>query len=365
MLFFSIFNIHAQTDSTSEEKIYMMTDQMPLFPGCDSPDVAAEDKKKCSDQNVLQFIYNYIQYPDSARMKGIQGSVVVGFVVEKNGKISNAKLLKDIGGGCGEEALRVVNLMNQLDRSWSPGMKDGEPVRVSFNIPIKYKLEDTTPPEFTLYGNDTIWQVYDKAAEFTGGFEGLAKSVEEELNYPASGFSTCKVGAMEIQLLVKGDKSVELLDLKDYGGLGLDFWYETIDWYHRTKSKWAPAIRGDKEVSTLYSMRVPFKPSSSVKLDTLCTNRIQAFDEAAQLAFQGEDDFNSGNKEEAFAKWNEAIEKFPGNAEFLLLRGQAALESGDFETACSDFAEAKAILGVAGWVEQMLFWTCLEMEKEK
>jgi len=69
--------------------------------------------------------------------KGIQGTVYVSFVVEKDGSISNVKALKGVGGGCNEEAVRVVKEMPK----WKPGTDKGKPVRVQFNMPIQFKLK--------------------------------------------------------------------------------------------------------------------------------------------------------------------------------------------------------------------------------
>lgn len=98
-------------------------EKMPEFPG--------------GEQAMLQFLVENIKYPKLARENGIQGRVVVQFVVEKDGSLSNLVILKDIGAGCGEEAVRVVSMMPR----WSPGMQDDHPVRVKFWLPIKFGLE--------------------------------------------------------------------------------------------------------------------------------------------------------------------------------------------------------------------------------
>jgi len=71
-----------------------------------------------------------------ARESGIQGTVYVTFVVERNGNVTDVKILRGIGGGCDEEALRVVQNMPK----WEPGKQRGKPVRVQFNMPIKFTL---------------------------------------------------------------------------------------------------------------------------------------------------------------------------------------------------------------------------------
>jgi protein TonB len=65
----------------------------------------------------------------------------VQFVVEKDGKITDANVVRDIGAGCGEEALRVVNSMNSMGEKWTPGKQRGKSVRVQFTLPVSFKLQ--------------------------------------------------------------------------------------------------------------------------------------------------------------------------------------------------------------------------------
>ena len=85
----------------------------------------------------MKYLSKNIRYPEQAKKENIQGRVYVTFVVEKDGSITNAKVLRSIGGGCDEEALRVVNAMPK----WEPGKLQGTPVRVQFNLPIVFKLQ--------------------------------------------------------------------------------------------------------------------------------------------------------------------------------------------------------------------------------
>lgn len=122
------------------EEIFKVVEEMPRFPGCE--DLASTDERKaCADKKMLQFIYDNIQYPSIARENGIEGTVVVRFVVEADGSIKNAEVVRDIGGRCGEEAMRVVSLMNAMPQKWTPGRQRGKPVRVWFNLPVKFILE--------------------------------------------------------------------------------------------------------------------------------------------------------------------------------------------------------------------------------
>jgi len=98
------------------------------------------EKKSCADQRLLRFIYTKIKYPTIARENGIEGMAVVSFVVTEHGTIVDFKILRDPGGACGPEALRVVKCMNELPSRWNPGQQRGKNVRVKYNLPVRFKL---------------------------------------------------------------------------------------------------------------------------------------------------------------------------------------------------------------------------------
>ena len=94
-------------------------------------------EKPRPDFDLNEYLSSNLNYPDSARKKGIEGRVVVKFVVNKAGGIEKCEIVKGIGGGCDEEAIRVVKKMP----AWIPGKKDGKPVSVYFTLPISFKLQ--------------------------------------------------------------------------------------------------------------------------------------------------------------------------------------------------------------------------------
>ena len=123
------------------EEIFKVVEQMPRFPGCEDEAGGNTEKYACAQKKLLEYIYKNIKYPAIARENGIQGRVVVQFVVEKDGKITDANVVRDIGAGCGEEALRVVNSMNSMPERWTPGKQRGKAVRVQFTLPVSFKLQ--------------------------------------------------------------------------------------------------------------------------------------------------------------------------------------------------------------------------------
>jgi protein TonB len=106
------------TDST----VYTLTEIMPSFPGGD-------------DARIKFLIYNII-YPQYAKEHGIQGTVYINFIVNTDGSVTDVNILRGIGGGCDEEAVRIVKQMPK----WSPAYQSGKPVRVLFNMPVRFTL---------------------------------------------------------------------------------------------------------------------------------------------------------------------------------------------------------------------------------
>jgi protein TonB len=120
-------NAMAQNKKAANDKVLEKAEVMPEFPG--------------GDQAMMKFVSENVQYPEEAKEKEISGRVIVGFIVEKDGSISDVKVAKGIGGGCDEEAVRVVKAMPK----WIPGKQDDKPVRVSYTMPFFFKLQEKAP----------------------------------------------------------------------------------------------------------------------------------------------------------------------------------------------------------------------------
>lgn len=127
-------------------EFFVAVEEMPSFGDCGAIFNKTE-RKQCSDKNLLTFLSKNIKYPSIARENDIEGQAVIRFIVEPDGQITNTEIVRDLSGGCGEEALRVVNLMKdqrlmeKQELFWNPGKQQGRPVRVQFNLPIRFKLQ--------------------------------------------------------------------------------------------------------------------------------------------------------------------------------------------------------------------------------
>jgi len=121
------------------KEIFKVVEDMPRFPGCEDISNKAE-REQCAQKKMLEFIYKNIKYPPIARENGIEGMAVIQFVVDENGQIKDPKIVRDVAGGCGTEAMRVVELMSD-QVTWVPGKQRGKAVQVYFNLPVRFKLE--------------------------------------------------------------------------------------------------------------------------------------------------------------------------------------------------------------------------------
>ncbi|KAA3622982.1 MAG: energy transducer TonB [Bacteroidetes bacterium] len=126
---------------SSSDEVPVLVKRQPRFPGCEDIAGTYEEKRKCADQKFKDFIYKHLEYPDSARVHKIEGIVIVSFKIDKGGNVKDIKVVKDIGGGCGEEAVRVIQLIPDKGWKWIPARFYGRPGDIMFNVPVKFELE--------------------------------------------------------------------------------------------------------------------------------------------------------------------------------------------------------------------------------
>ena len=106
-----------------ETKIFTVVEQMPMYPG--------------GDAALMGYLRDNIHYPTVAAENGVQGRVVVGFVVERDGSITDVKVLRSVDPSLDREAMRVVKSMPR----WTPGKQNGSAVRVKYQVPVTFRLQ--------------------------------------------------------------------------------------------------------------------------------------------------------------------------------------------------------------------------------
>ncbi|MEL7424260.1 MAG: energy transducer TonB [Bacteroidota bacterium] len=346
-LLLSVVSTWAQEDTT----IYKVVEEMPRFPSsCETLDTTIMAKQACANQAMLQYVYQRVIYPQEAINENISGTAVVTFVIEKDGSITQPSIARDLGGGTGLAALGVVLGMQEQGIKWRPGRQNGEIVRVQFNLPVRFRLQDPDP--YIMVGADTVYTTYDEALQFEGGAEALQTYLDEVLKYPNSGNDSCLIGQIDIQILIEGDGNVRILNITDYNDLGPDFWYNSIDAATSTFGQWTPAVYEGRSVSSALDLSLSFSPTVET-----CSLTVDAYIEARTKAEEGAKLYNEGEAEAGLALMTEALEVFPNDGQLLIARGQAYLNNNQLAEACEDLKKARRIT-LVNWFDNILPLIC-------
>jgi protein TonB len=112
-----------EEEEESAQPIFTVVEEMPKFPG--------------GETELLRFLVSSIKYPVIAQENGIQGRVTCSFVINRDGSVVDAEVMRGVDPSLDKEALRVVNTMPK----WSPGKQRGKPVRVKFTVPVTFRLQ--------------------------------------------------------------------------------------------------------------------------------------------------------------------------------------------------------------------------------
>ena len=281
---------------------------MPRFPGCEELSAQAE-RKQCADAKLIEFIYNNVHYPAIAQKNGIEGTVVIQFMVEKDGSLTGARIVRDIGGQCGEEALRVVNLMNQQGMKWIPGKQMGRPVRVQMNIPVRFKLDEPAqfntpaveevctmtespaveapanpvlkppPPPPCGLGSyppppeEEIFKIVEEMPRFPGcealptteekkrcSEEELMQFIFQHLRFPATACEGAVEGTVVVRFVVEKDGSVTGAELmRDIGAQCGQEALRLINLMNEQGSRWTPGRQRGRPVRVQYMLPIRFR----------------------------------------------------------------------------------------------------------
>ncbi len=168
-----------------EDTVYQTVEEMPEFPD--------------GIEGLMDYVAQNVKYPESAKEKNLQGRVLVKFIIEKDGSVSNVEVGRGWGNELDDEAVRVVKAMPK----WKPGKQDGKPVRVSFILPINFKLSDGTPSKGPLMG--TSW---------TGTGTGKKGNVTYEMSWTIN-FTDGRDGMIMMTLWSKEKKREKKVEFDD------------------------------------------------------------------------------------------------------------------------------------------------------
>ena len=263
-------SIKAKVTLKDADSIYQIVDQMPEFPG--------------GIDAMTGFVASNIKYPQDAIDEGKEGRVFVSFVVEKDGWVSNVKVLKGVCESIDEEAARVVRGMPR----WKPGMKDGKPARVSFQLPVTFKLDQmnnehktivrtviaedesgkhstksstATYPDEPIKDNmkpnkDGVYQIVEEMPQFPGGEKALMEYIAKNLTYPQEARDKGVEGRVFIGMVIEKDGSVS--NVKVLRGISQECDAEAVR-VISSLPKWKPGKMKGEPVQVSYQIPINFK----------------------------------------------------------------------------------------------------------
>ena len=253
----------------AEEEIYKVVEEMPRFPGCVN-DIPDRKKEECSKELMLEYIYNNLIYPIQAKEENIEGMAVVQFIIWKDGSIRGIKIVRNPGGGTGEEAARIVESMKTMNDKWRPGHQRGRAVCVQYTLPIKFKLEDKPTRKKHKFYSDGIYNVsqLDEDPLFPGckkyknyncTVESLQAFINENQLYPENALENKTEGIVKISFVIEDDGTLSNIKALNNLGDGLsDDAVEIFKWMNSEKMRWRPGMKNYKTVRTIYKVDVAY-----------------------------------------------------------------------------------------------------------
>ena len=173
-------------------EVYHVVEQMPRFPG--------------GDAAMLKYIRDNLRYPQSALEQGIQGRVIVQFVVGEEGELSDIKILSGIDPQCDQEAIRIIQSMPR----WTPGKRNGIAVPVYYRVPITFHPQLTKPlqPADKEANERKIYQTVEQMPEFPGGIRALMQYIQSHLQPPPDFIRERFQGRVIVRFVVEPDGTI-------------------------------------------------------------------------------------------------------------------------------------------------------------
>lgn len=247
-------------DSVSTNEVYEVVETKPLPAG----GMAGWNK----------YLSENLRYPEDAQGKGIEGTVIVAFVVNTDGAVSDIDILRGIGGGCDEEVIRIV----KGSPNWAPGMAGGKPVRSRMRLPLTFRLGDPVPsgnstnPEFrpvallpAMEGQDpsqentmVFFDEQDTPPVPVGGLATWQRHLSENLTYPTSARMRGIQGDVVVSFIVNTDGTVTEVKLVRGIGGGCD---EEALRIIKSSPRWSPGMIKGKAVRTRMTLPTKFRLS--------------------------------------------------------------------------------------------------------
>jgi TonB family protein len=230
----AIFEVKVVKDG-EDDKVYQNPEILPIYPG--------------GVKEFVKFLGRNLKYPAEAKNKKIEGRVYCSFIVEKDGSLSNIRVVRGIGNGCDEEAIRVL----AISPKWKPGQNEDKIVRVSYTIPIFFQLPAKADKGAVIPAPKST--VVEVVPSFPGGLVEFGKFLGQNLKYPIEAKKNKTQGRVYVNFIVEVDGTLsEPKVLRGIGG-GCD---EEALRVIKLSPKWKPGIQNGKKIRVAYTVPILF-----------------------------------------------------------------------------------------------------------
>ena len=249
-------------DHSSNDEILKVCEEMPRFPGCEDI-VDQAERENCAKQKMLTYIYTNIKYPKEARDANIDGMVVIQMTIGKDGEVRDTEIVRNVEGGCGDEALRVVNSLPKF----IPGKQRGKLVNVKYTLPVRFKLEGEKAEELD---DEEIYKVVPEMPMFPGcedvndkeerhqcAKQKMLEYIYKNVTYPAEARDNGTEGVSVIGFIVT--KTGAIKDAKILRNPGDGTGEESLRVVNTMPNFIPGKIEGDKAVNVSYVLPVKYK----------------------------------------------------------------------------------------------------------
>lgn len=243
-----VINAPATTDDG--EEVYEVVEKMPKFPDGGM-------------SGLMKYLSANIRYPEAAHKAGTQGRVTVQFVVGKDGRIGDVKVIRGVDPTLDAEAIRVISGMPK----WKPGTQKGEPVNVRYTVPVMFRL--TPEPvekidEMIVVGyrnpdapvTGEVYETVDKMPEFPGGMTGLMQHLSKNIRYPAEAHTNNIQGRVVVSVIINTEGKATNAQIVQGVAPSLDAEALRVA---TTMPDWTPGTKDGKPVNVKYTFPVVFR----------------------------------------------------------------------------------------------------------
>lgn len=307
--------------------VYELVDEVPAFSSCQTGRKKDREIRDCSFEVIKGFFKENMEYPEDALLVGLEGGVRVQFIVDKHGIVRPVKLMNDIGLGCGAEAIRLFNLMNEKKIGWIPGVEDGAPVDVVMETVVEFKIDNSAKPKSKL-------DLVDAKPIFLTERSGYEEYQDAYLKYPTGeDVNPCKTGVVDVKFKVAASGNVEITEVVDFNDLGKPFKDAVSSFLSSTKQEWNVEYP-NLDRQTEYFLSLPFVPSQAA-----CPQVPTGYKEAIYNGLEGaEIAANKANLNDGLKLLDDALRTYPADNKLRYLRGMAYYNAGRKIEACVDLS---------------------------